>query len=608
MPDPAPPTATAPTAAPSDTVSLETPPRVPLEECDLIMKGGITSGVVYPQAVVRIARDYRLRSIGGSSAGAIAACFAAAAEYRRQSGGGDDMAGFHEVSALSADLAENLRSLFQPRPRLAPLFALLMGAVSGNAWGAVRRIWRVPMVVAAALLVLLLEWAWLAGNFWAGVTALLAVPLGLVLWIALPLLRLVTRDLPAANFGLCPGLTQPGHDGPGLTDWMHAHLQRISGKPPEAPLLAGDLARHGIQIAAMTTDLSTQRPYQLPLSTRIHYFSLAEWRHLFPAPFLDALIAGRTPLAHGQDHAPADLYQLPVADDFPVLLVARMSLSFPGLIEAIPLWRHDEQIRLPGPEGRTVGRLARCLFSDGGISSNFPIHFFDSLLPSRPTFGIALTSWDPARHREDRVHLPRRNPVSSNLPVQPITRLSGFLMAILNTAKDWQDTLQGMLPGYAERVVTVRLDDATEGGMNLDMPPAVIDQLSEYGAEAGEALVARYSYAAGARGFDAHRQLRGRITIPKLAEALGGFGTAMGLRPVGAPGALTGREALERGEGRSERPEGGAPRPALSARCLSLADDLAELETQGCDSDRVSDATIRLVAVADRVPRRSGSA
>lgn len=602
MPDRAP-----PTSAPRNPAPRNPPPGNPTEECDLIMKGGITSGVVYPQAVARIARSYRLRSIGGSSAGAIAAGFAAAAEYRRQSGGGDDMAGFDGIAALSEDLAENLHDLFQPRPGFAPLFTLLMGAASGDLRGAAWRVWRTPAVVAAALLVLLLEWAWLAGNFWAGATALLAVPLGLALWIAAPLLRLVLRDLPAANFGLCPGLRQPGHDSPGLTDWMDAHLQRISGKPPEAPLTAGDLAAHRIQIAAMTTDLSSQRPFQLPLATKIHYFSLAEWRPLFPAPFLDALIAGRTPLAHGQGHAPPDLYQLPVGDDFPVLLVARMSLSFPGLIEAIPLWRHDDQIRLPGPEGRTVGRLARCLFSDGGISSNFPIHFFDSLLPSRPTFGIALAGWDPARHKADRVHLPRRNPTSTNLAVQPITGLGDFLMAILNTAKDWRDTLQGMLPGYAERVVTVRLDDATEGGMNLDMPPEVIGRLAGYGAEAGEALVARYSYAAGARGFDAHRQLRGRVTVPKLAEALGGFSTAMASRPAGAPAALTGREALERGEGGNEERGAGAPRPGLSSRCLALADDLAELETQGCEPDRASDATIRLVAVADRVPRRGGS-
>lgn len=581
-----------------DRISPTAVPATPLLECDLIMKGGITSGVVYPQAVARIARDYRLRSIGGSSAGAIAAGFAAAAEYRRQSGGGDDMAGFDEISALSSDLARNLQTLFQPRPTLAPLFELLMGAVAGSIWQTAWRIWRGSMAAAAALLALALLWAVLAENFWIATTALLAVPLGLALWIGLPLLRMAARDLPQANFGLCPGTTQPGHDGPGLTDWMDGHLQRISGKPAEAPLTAGDLAAHGIHIAAMTTDLSSQRPFQLPLSTRIHYFSLAEWRGLFPARFIQALIAGRAPLSHNQDHAPDDLYQLPVGDDFPVLLVARMSLSFPGLIESIPLWRHDDQIRLPGTEGRSVGKLARCLFSDGGISSNFPIHFFDSLLPSRPTFGIALAGWDHARHRDTRVHLPARSPASSNLAVRPINGLGGFAMAILNTAKDWQDTLQGMLPGYAERVVTVRLDDRVEGGMNLAMPPEVIERLNLYGAEAGEALVARYSYAAGARGFDDHRQLRGRITVPKLAEALAGFVTAMASRPAGAPDAATGREALAGG--------GTASGPGLSTRCLSLADELAELEASGCEPDRVSDATIRLVAVADRMPRRRG--
>jgi Patatin-like phospholipase len=40
-------------------------------ECDLVMKGGITSGIVYPLAIVEIAKAFRLRSIGGTSAGAI---------------------------------------------------------------------------------------------------------------------------------------------------------------------------------------------------------------------------------------------------------------------------------------------------------------------------------------------------------------------------------------------------------------------------------------------------------------------------------------------------------------------------------------------------------
>ena len=62
----------------------------PLEsplDCDVIMKGGITSGVIYPGRRLRLAKTYRLRSIGGASAGAIAAAAAAAAECGRATGG-----------------------------------------------------------------------------------------------------------------------------------------------------------------------------------------------------------------------------------------------------------------------------------------------------------------------------------------------------------------------------------------------------------------------------------------------------------------------------------------------------------------------------------------
>ncbi|HBZ8061679.1 TPA: hypothetical protein MM161_005362, partial [Klebsiella pneumoniae] len=31
--------------------------------CDLVMKGGITSGIVYPNAVLALAREYRFKSI-----------------------------------------------------------------------------------------------------------------------------------------------------------------------------------------------------------------------------------------------------------------------------------------------------------------------------------------------------------------------------------------------------------------------------------------------------------------------------------------------------------------------------------------------------------------
>ncbi|QND33346.1 hypothetical protein HB772_14600 [Sinorhizobium meliloti] len=60
--------------------------RTPAKYCDLVMKGGITSGIVYPNAALALARDYRFKNIGGTSAGAIAAaaCAAAAVGDRRK--------------------------------------------------------------------------------------------------------------------------------------------------------------------------------------------------------------------------------------------------------------------------------------------------------------------------------------------------------------------------------------------------------------------------------------------------------------------------------------------------------------------------------------------
>src|SRR4030081_3264187 len=63
----------------------------PAAQCDLIMQGGITSGVVYPGAVLKLATRYRFRSIGGTSAGAMAAAATAAAELGRDSGGFDPL-------------------------------------------------------------------------------------------------------------------------------------------------------------------------------------------------------------------------------------------------------------------------------------------------------------------------------------------------------------------------------------------------------------------------------------------------------------------------------------------------------------------------------------
>src|SRR5438128_954555 len=93
-------------------------------ECDLVMKGGITSGVVYPSAVRVLADTYRFRNIGGASAGAIAAAAAAAAEYGRQTGHG----GFDVLQDMTKELEQPgfLTGMFQPTPKARPLYRLLV--------------------------------------------------------------------------------------------------------------------------------------------------------------------------------------------------------------------------------------------------------------------------------------------------------------------------------------------------------------------------------------------------------------------------------------------------------------------------------------------------
>src|SRR5690606_22123463 len=76
-----------------------------------------------------------------------------------------------------------------------------------------------------------------------------------------------------------------------------------------------------------------------------------------------------------------------------------MSLSFSLLISAVPLYRRDRTLKAVHQK-----ELRLCLFSDGGLSSNFSIHFFDSLLPSRPTFGVALDEYDVRRDRRIAEH------------------------------------------------------------------------------------------------------------------------------------------------------------------------------------------------------------
>jgi predicted acylesterase/phospholipase RssA len=227
------------------------------------------------------------------------------------------------------------------------------------------------------------------------------------------------------------------------------------------------------------------------------------------------------------------LYAFPDPHDLPVVVATRMSLSFPALLAAIPLYAVD--YTLAENHDQTKSRRAeRCWFSDGGLCSNLPLHFFDAPLPLWPTFAINLKQFHPDHQKENgAVWLPN-NVNSGWLPLwtrfeQPgrCGRLPDFLWAIVNTMQNWQDNTQARVPGYRDRLVHVSQHD-DEGGLNLNMPQDVVKRLSNRGRRAGVALVDRFGDPAqpAAPGWTEHRWVRFRSCmeltqewIQKVAEA-----------------------------------------------------------------------------------------
>jgi len=511
-------------------------------ECDLVMKGGITSGVIYPLAVVELAKKYRFRSIGGASAGAIAAALTAAAELGRSRG----RASFAELEGVARGLGARLRGLFQPSPRLAGLFDVLFAAVArgrlaSRVAGLAAALARAyPFATLLALLppAALLAFAFIRRDGWAALAATLLFALLLAAAWLLRLGRDLLRALPAHDYGLCTGLTQPGSAAPALTDWLTDLLDDLAGVERGEdgargrPLTFGDLADAGVELRAMTTCLTLGRPYSLPFETRAFRFREAEMRRLFPGRVVDWMLHPREDADDGAEALPESAdgpppeplgdrlgtdresghVPLPPARDLPVIFAVRLSLSFPLLFSAVKLWARD-YTRESFTERQT---LRPVWFSDGGICSNFPIHLFDATWPSRPTFGITLE--ELASDDEPRVFFPASAAQGILRAFRRVTGTGSFLGAIFGTMQTWQDDLQSTLPGYRERIVHVALD-ADEGGLNLDMDPRKIVALTDYGAAAGIYLRDDFDWAA-------HRWTRALAATRELAEALDGIDRA----------------------------------------------------------------------------------
>ena len=480
-----------------------------LPPCDLVMKGGVTSGIVYPSLVLKLAEHYRFASIGGTSAGAIAAALSAAAEYGRQL---DNGGGTAKLDA-ALDVARGARRHRGPLPADARHEAAVRGDHQGAVGQAVavaadrvrrgvaaKRRARAVVVGLLLFLALLLS---VAGAFWKFSTA---IAVAWTILVALPLLVLVVvatalaalgglllqtvRALGDSDFGMCPGTHQPGGSGEAVVEWLHQHIQDCAGKPLDEPLTFRDLAEQGIDVTMITTDLSLARPVRVPHGLDAYRFDVEKMRERFPAAVVEAMLdrsRGRPALSEDAD------------EDLPVLVGVRLSLSFPLLLSAMPLYQ-ESALDTPRPN----------LFSDGGISSNFPVQFFDAWFPGRPTFAIDLAEY-PAG--DDREVFMLTNPLDPAVPRwDAVDSLPGFLSHIKDTAQNWRDTLQSELPGFRDRVCQIRFDKG-QGGLYLDMDAATIADLVRRGGLAGETILTTFD----AHQWDQHRWVR-YLTLMGLLE------------------------------------------------------------------------------------------
>jgi hypothetical protein len=351
----------------------------------------------------------------------------------------------------------------------------------------------------------------------------------------------------------------------------------------------------------VTTNLSLGRPYILPFPTDlILLFRRGDAELLFPGDIVNYMCDDAhlypgwslSDLNRGiDDRDPERFYMLPLGDALPVLVGMRMSLSFPVLISALRLYTVSATCPQIDGEYRPRERdLQPNWFSDGGICSNFPIHFFDAWLPTHPTFGINLTALPkdafaeatpapepqpgtvrvkgaeadqepdsvlptyisqiapeapvaplPPETRTDEDYLrdtllgvqaksgappPTQMPAPAGARVllpdaeqpldplwRPVESLSRFLWSMFDTAMNYRDTTQLMLPSYKERAVQIRLDGTREGGLNLNMPEETVLRLQEYGREAGVLLRDKFD-------FDRHRWVRFRVLMGELERQI----------------------------------------------------------------------------------------
>ncbi len=579
--------------------------------CDVVMAGGVASGLVYPGAISTLAKHYRFQSIGGTSVGALTAAATAAAEFGRitrscprafdsladvprelaetvsdgnsrlwhlftpddgKQGSGDTRALMRlarialEVAAYNR-MKKDQRSCVGLRKRLSSLIS----GVRFWSSAALRVIWTslwALMALGGCLLLTVHSVAKFQAAGYPG-HSLILLAIGLIATATVASLALVCeavwRWLPAwkrNDFGICSGMARNDDLGlDSLTPWLHEKIQQYAGRKASKPVTFGDLWRardpddntppqghRAISLDMITSDISRNRLLHLPFIESVSPLYIEErvLRRYMPPDVVNWIVLHRgEPDSRLTFDTPT--IKLPPPEKLPILFAARLSLSFPVLLSAIKLREAHFLPDKTGSGAETVA-LRDVYLSDGGITSNFPVQFFDAPFPRWPTFCFNLVDYvksfgappvpqsgeapsERLQFKANDIDRTRASPKRGTSPDEadwdkiimgkpsgaaPIvhralgtqTSLVEFAMALVDTARYSYDYSLISAPGVRERVVHVALDKE-EGGLNLNMPKEAILALSKRGSRAASLLRAHYD----------HREKKHPRTGKELAEA-----------------------------------------------------------------------------------------
>jgi predicted acylesterase/phospholipase RssA len=608
-------------------------------QCDLVLEGGVTSALIYIGLITKLSQTYVFRRLGGSSSGAIAAAAGAIAQRANLEGLKPTSANV-DANAAFAGLADFpkvlsatnhagdtvLFKLFQAQAGTRRCWHIVAAALKHKHEGVLRTLWHMllalfaqfplPAVLGAVLGLVPALWLGLQGGAlsqWATayqnnpkvmtvalLVALTSAFLSAVVCALVFGLISTARGLSRNHFGLCNGMKGADFCDPttALTPQLHTLFQKLLDKaaddePVVFAALWGAAALHGgereIDLQMITTALNLRRPYRIPNDPGVDplesfMYDPQEWAQLFPASVMAWLEKHRR-LPEGpavRSGSGALLHALPKPAQWPVIVAARLSLSFPGLLSAVPMYWVEPPPPLSNPPGQTASAFTfvarRVYFTDGGVTSNLPLQLFDAPLPSRPTFAVRLDEFDPRYKRRIWLPMDALEPPPRVYDYNDKTAaqaLWSFAMSLINTMLSWRDKVQRDLPGYRERVAVVGLRP-DEGGLNLAMNAKTILRLARLGERAALRLHLALGGVTRLRredGWQRHRWIRLRATLAATQEHLQALRKALLPRPATtqAPTTPSFQELLQQ----SPTPEPRfVDRPAL-AQAQALVDQVA---------------------------------